>query len=1317
MAQVRITRQDYDQETFDDIDDNDSNTSQEHIVQNLDIPDGTDHVFNRIQTTIENNLKKRNSTLSLLSSTTSDEETVQISDHYTSVPFDIQPRATYDHGRKNTDIIGVAYNGRMRQFVLLDAKGITTWKRDAVEHRVTRAYLFNKYEYRMFTHIIYVRKFNCYFVLTKEFSLKVLNRDFEETCSVSADLRSILFMLFNPLKDELITGGVGGTKFWTFHQVAENIFKDLKPMANYRLTLKYELPDVGGSWVKRIELDHHLEHLYCCSDTDLNVYNLHGKILFKFKKAHKMTITGCRYSMSAKVLVTSSVDCDVKVWSMTGGLVHTFRGHSRAVSNLILHPDNSSIIITSSLDGTIRMWSLETMEQLYSLVASSDGIMWMSLTDDSMLYICTCKHLTLWSLNYFYEFWSMARSKVTSMSLVGCPKKTTRIVTIVEDNSVRFFARKSQKNLSTVLPPPDLSPLEQISSMCYSREFNVAFLLIARNEQKTNEIWVYTTRTDPSCRMAVWDVREIQIPYLMRRHKSDTEGVAVASVFNNKEGPVYRATENGTGTESLTVCCCVCILNSTVLMMTEEGEASPIRQTYLLLGMEDGRVFFMDPVVKGLKYMEFKASKDAIVAMSHDSTHNSLVTISNLKYLTQIQIWTLPTLFLEHEVYCALDILRYTRINQSFLTGHENGCVNLYILEPVVDQGYIKTRSRTVIPELEDVVDVYKRPEHLESIMCLDSCQAMKIFCSSSVDGAIKIWDEQRLLLTEIMMDGSLSSVCFLNNKADLIMGFKNHIFYIDHTKVCPHLKPSGDEDDEFDKESVIYEDPAVSYEGIVANPDPIDLEHYLIPYEIEFSKDFLEGKPLWDSSSEEENEDSDLESLYSMAPTEIYFSPPGTPGELQDIDLIMRSEVTRNDLKKQMRSTMEHLLHRAYQINDVDMKGKDVKLEQQQHFLKLIRFRLALERNVKRKKKKKREDGTMSSDVDTDGDEELSRWRFNFPKFGQSPGPSPTLSILSTALSGVSDDDSDVSYEEVIGTDGKKRMKKKPKKKGFKPIEKIDIATSAVDVKKPKARYKGHYAEGESSGIGDVRLDVKTLLKKAAEAQKKEADHSHIRGEIDEHVSSVVRKHRDIQKKKVYKRRRPKQGQKLPNKPIPQTPVQIQDTREPSPEPEEEATEIKTQVTTEQDIIDDDDDDDTYPDTKPQLIYPHVDPISIPDLPQVPELPEKEPLARKISNPNKKTMIEFFDLQKPGIGVSPTTEIDQHDENNDISKKKVSVTSDGTRSIYSEYSEGDDLIPPVMMASPDPLSVGDEQEFRQGNLIQINGKKVFNFPYSNIFT
>lgn len=56
-------------------------------------------------------------------------------------------------------------------------------------------------------------------------------------------------------------------------------------------------------------------------------------------------------------------------------------------------------------------------------------------------------------------------------------------------SSMRLFSRKSQKNLTTVLPPPDISPLQRVLSACYSREYNMVFVLIT-----TMDIWVYTTK-------------------------------------------------------------------------------------------------------------------------------------------------------------------------------------------------------------------------------------------------------------------------------------------------------------------------------------------------------------------------------------------------------------------------------------------------------------------------------------------------------------------------------------------------------------------------------------------------------------------------------------------------------------------------------------------------------------------------------------------------------------------------------------------------------------------------------------------------------
>ena len=54
--------------------------------------------------------------------------------------------------------------------------------------------------------------------------------------------------------------------------------------------------------------------------------------------------------------------------------------------------------------------------------------------------------------------------------------------------SVRLISRKRQ-NLSIVLPPPPISPLNMVKDVAYNREFNMMYLLI--DEQ---EIWVYYTR-------------------------------------------------------------------------------------------------------------------------------------------------------------------------------------------------------------------------------------------------------------------------------------------------------------------------------------------------------------------------------------------------------------------------------------------------------------------------------------------------------------------------------------------------------------------------------------------------------------------------------------------------------------------------------------------------------------------------------------------------------------------------------------------------------------------------------------------------------
>lgn len=52
-----------------------------------------------------------------------------------------------------------------------------------------------------------------------------------------------------------------------------------------------------------------------------------------------------------------------------------------------------------------------------------------------------------------------------------------------------------------------------------------------------------------------------------------------------------------------------------------------------------------------------------------------------------------------------------------------------------------------------------------------------------SAEGAIKVWESDKTLLTEISLDEGISSATFLNNQGDVLVGYKNHIFIIGHSK------------------------------------------------------------------------------------------------------------------------------------------------------------------------------------------------------------------------------------------------------------------------------------------------------------------------------------------------------------------------------------------------------------------------------------------------------------------------------------------------------------------------------------------------------
>ncbi|KAI8511694.1 hypothetical protein Bbelb_107940 [Branchiostoma belcheri] len=804
----------------------------------------------------------------------------------TSIPYGFQHRQMYEHNKKLTDVIDVTFNGRLRMFSILDTRGITCWYSDViVGHPVVRSLHYPKYMFNVIKKITFSKKYNVYFTLGKDFSLKVYNKNFDETCSVeNHDLKSVLFMLWNPGRDELITGGVGGTKVWEFTKRLE-IMADIRPMSNYRLVLKHEWPNVGGSWARYVQLDLNMQHLYCCTETDLYCYSTEGQLLYKILRAHKTFITGCQFSQHAKLLVTSSHDFEVKVWSIKGGLVHVFRGHSRGVTQLVLHPATSALVLTSSLDGTVKMWSLDTMDIIYSLSLHKEGIQWMGLTNDNLLYCASPRRISTWFLNHVVDFWAHARCRARSLTVVPATGKSKRVMLVGDDSSVRLFSRKERKNLSTVLPPPSISPFQQVECVAYNRTYNMAFLLI-----NPWEIWAYTTKSDPACRHLVWNIAEIQEEYVTRAKE------AAADIEKRQLRPSNRAalrklqqtekaTYNGCGHQDVVPCTSLGTLQVGVEYWTENGRCCPRASAFLLMGMQDGRVLFMDVQEPGVKHLELQANKDAIIEVYHDTEHQCLVTRTRQQDWDVLQFFSLPELSLLHITRIGSDVVAHARIGSSLLCGCSSGQLDLITLTEHKEEAATEEEGDTESQASSEGSESRRmKAEHSSAVLSVDTCHNMGLFCTCSGDGAVKIWDTQKVLVTEILLDDSLSCACFLNNRADVLVAYKHHIFIIPHKKVCPSLTVPEVREEDLETESLIYEDPSMLYDGDDDLAEPTNLNTYLVPFEN------LQGKmnrPLTGRHSP--TEVSSVSSDLSLAPTDTYMSPCSTPRAWSEIDLVLR--------------------------------------------------------------------------------------------------------------------------------------------------------------------------------------------------------------------------------------------------------------------------------------------------------------------------------------------------------------------------------------------------------------------------------------------
>ena len=68
------------------------------------------------------------------------------------------------------------------------------------------------------------------------------------------------------------------------------------------------------------------------------------------------------------------------------------------------------------------------------MVVSTDGVLYMGVTDEKLLYLGTARTLTLWSVAQAANFWALTRNAVSQLACCPSSGKSVRVLALGEDN-------------------------------------------------------------------------------------------------------------------------------------------------------------------------------------------------------------------------------------------------------------------------------------------------------------------------------------------------------------------------------------------------------------------------------------------------------------------------------------------------------------------------------------------------------------------------------------------------------------------------------------------------------------------------------------------------------------------------------------------------------------------------------------------------------------------------------------------------------------------------------------------------------------------
>ncbi|GFS24658.1 WD repeat-containing protein KIAA1875-like isoform X3 [Elysia marginata] len=573
--------------------------------------------------------------------------------------------------------------------------------------------------------------------------------------SQSRAVGKILMVMYNNNTGELITVGPNFITCWAFRYGARHLIPRKTTKTNYGERKMFKMMVLEETASKS-------QRMFFAQGNGVVVFNVFsGLEMCQKKELHSQPVTAITFFNPLKYVITGAQDGCIKVWDSQWRVQMVFVGHNGQVNHLKIYPHGPAFI-SASLDCTIRVWNMETCDEVDKTVISEPIEGMGTEMNYNIFYTFAGKRVDLWKLQHLFQIHTNVGYRINAIQVTNHPSHPVRAVLLCRDSSVRLVCPSNGEVITTLL----MKPTDGLLDAAYAIAEDTLFALLGNGD-------IVKSRTDqnPCQIVARWKCNS---PREMCNYLLVYEYV----VDPFESGDIWAMMKRSVATK-------------TVQVVGDTGSApgsSCKNRTLLLGGRKDGYICVFDWHTGEVTFKVEAHGSKGVLNMIANSKADQLISagMDNI-----IKVWRLYPFAQEAlaplmSFYCGHTPSFMTTIKSSMGVAFQDPSTATFsvVLYSLPDKTFASDKHG--MESFLNRNDHKPDDDHMDVITGLTCCPRMKLYASCSMDGTIRIWSNENVLVRLLKINTIPHSISFCSPKGDLLVGLSNHLFFIPHTKYLP---------------------------------------------------------------------------------------------------------------------------------------------------------------------------------------------------------------------------------------------------------------------------------------------------------------------------------------------------------------------------------------------------------------------------------------------------------------------------------------------------------------------------------------------------